>query len=69
MRFDLTCTYCGQTGHRASQCPRRTASKPADKAPSWPFPPALLAYPTLPPGARPTRTPRAPAPDAPEALF
>jgi hypothetical protein len=60
---DLICTYCGQAGHRASQCPQRPAA--------WPFPARLLDYPSLPPGVKPVRAAPQPklAQDLPPALF
>ena len=47
--------------------PADTPQQPAER-PLWPFPPALLDYPCLPPSARPVRPPAAPLPDEP-ALF
>jgi hypothetical protein len=45
-----------------------TLPEPADR-PLWPFPPALLDYPCLPPGSRPARAPAGPPPDVEPALF
>lgn len=47
--------------------PTETPPEPQNR-PVWPFPPALLDYPTLPPGARPVRPPAAPLPDEPALM-
>ena len=39
------------------------------RGPVWPFPPALLDYPSQPPGARPAPRYNPPPPDVPVALF
>jgi hypothetical protein len=39
------------------------------RGPLWPFPPALLDYPSMPPCARPVPRYSPPPADTPEALF